>query len=45
MGVTDLAVIDAVYIAVVGSGCPCIFEAGSYWKDRSSNVCYIGETQ
>ena len=51
MGVTDLAlvcgsepVMDAGNTAVVGSACPCVFEAGSDCEDRSSDVCYVGDT-
>ena len=37
--------IHAMYIAVVGSACSCVFEAGSGREDRSSDVCYVGDTQ
>ena len=48
MGVTDLArqpVVGAVCAAVGGSACSCVFEAGSDSEDRSSNVCYVGDTR
>ena len=37
--------IDARYAAVVGSACSCVFEAGSDREDRSSDVCYVGNTR
>ena len=53
MGVTDLAltcesepVMDAVYTAVVGSACTGrVLDAGSDREDRSSDVCYVGDTR
>ena len=37
--------IDAVYGAVVGSACSCVFDAGSDREDRSLDVCYVGDTR
>ena len=31
--------------AVVGSACTCVFEAGSDREERSSDVCYVGDTR
>ena len=50
MGVTDLTptsepVIDAGSTAVGGSACWFVFEAGSESEDRSSDVCYVGDTR
>ena len=50
MGITDITpisapVIDGGYTAVVGSVCPFVFEAGSGCKDRSSDVCSVGDTR
>ena len=50
MEVTDLTpiselVMDAGFTAVVGSAVPCLFKAGSDCKDRSSDVCYVGDTR
>ena len=52
LGVTGLApicesdpVADANYLAVVDSACSCVFEAGSDREDKSSYVCYVGDTR
>ena len=37
--------IDAKYSAVVGSACSFVCEAGSDREDRSSDVCYVGDTR
>ena len=40
------SVVDAVGTAVVGSArTGRVFDAGSACEDRSSDVCYVGETR
>ena len=38
-------VIDAGFSAVVGSACSCVLAAGPDREDRSSDVCYVGDTR
>ena len=52
MGITDRAltcesepVMDAARTAVVGSARTRVLDAGSDREDRSSDVCYVGDTR
>ena len=46
MGIADFTpIVNQNQSAVVGSACPCVFEAGCDREDRSSDVCYVGDTR